>query len=166
MVSVMTGEITKEMQVVASGLMVMVIIYFMGAVSGAHLNPAVTIAFACRRHFPWQRVPWYLLAQLMGGLLAAAFLKAMFGPMGNVGATVPYPGFGNWKVLIMETVLTTGLINTILYGCLTRLIDAKSVPKPVYSQNKPKAVVQSRLTSIVWLFVPAIRNGCGLLKDR
>ncbi|MDD5581021.1 MAG: aquaporin [Methylobacter sp.] len=113
-VSAMTGEITKEMQVIAPGLMVMVIIYFMGAVSGAHINPAVTVAFACRRHFPWKRVPWYLLAQLMGALLAAAFLKAMFGPMGNVGATVPYPGFGNWKVLIMETVLTTGLINTIL----------------------------------------------------
>jgi aquaporin Z len=64
-VSVMTGEITNEMQVVALGLMVMVIIYFMGAASGAHLNPAVTNAFACRRHFSWQRVPWYLLAQLM-----------------------------------------------------------------------------------------------------
>lgn len=113
-VSAMTGEITKAMQVVAPGLMVTVIIYFMGAVSGAHINPAVTLAFACRRHFPWRRVPWYLLAQLMGGLLAAAFLKEMFGATGNVGATVPYPGFGNGKALIIETVLTTGLINTIL----------------------------------------------------
>jgi aquaporin Z len=113
-VSEMTGEITIGMKVVAPGLMVMVIIYFMGAVSGAHINPAVTIAFACRRHFPWKRVPLYILAQITGGLLAAAFLKAMFGEIGKVGATVPYPDLGNWKVFIIETVLTTGLVNTIL----------------------------------------------------
>ncbi|MGZ4980728.1 MAG: MIP/aquaporin family protein [Methylobacter sp.] len=113
-VSEMTGQVSKEMEVIAPGLMVMVIIYFMGAVSGAHINPAVTVAFACRRHFPWRRVPLYLLAQLTGGLLAAVFLKALFGDIGQVGATVPYPGFENWKALIIETVLTTGLINTIL----------------------------------------------------
>ncbi|HEY8220239.1 MAG TPA: aquaporin [Methylobacter sp.] len=113
-VSELTGQVSKEMEVIAPGLMVMAIIYFMGAVSGAHINPAVTIAFALRRHFPWQRVPWYLLAQITGGLLAAAFLKAMFRDIGQVGATVPYPGFENWKVLIIESVLTTGLINTIL----------------------------------------------------
>lgn len=113
-VSEMTGEITQAMKVVAPGLMVMVIIYFMGTISGAHINPAVTIAFACRRHFPWRRVPPYILAQITGGLLAAVFLKAMFGNIENVGATVPYPDLGNWKVFIIETVLTTGLINTIL----------------------------------------------------
>ncbi|MGZ3743938.1 MAG: MIP/aquaporin family protein [Pseudobdellovibrionaceae bacterium] len=113
-VSEMTGEITKEMEAVAPGLMVMVIIYFMGAVSGAHINPAVTIAFAFRRHFPWERVPLYLLAQITGGLLAAVFLSVMFGDIGKIGATVPYPNLDNWKVLIIETVLTTGLINTIL----------------------------------------------------
>jgi aquaporin Z len=113
-VAEMTGEVSKEMEVVAPGLMVMAIIYFMGAVSGAHINPAVTLAFACRRHFPWHRVPLYLLAQLIGGVLAAIFLKALFGDMGRLGATVPYPGFENWKALIIETVLTTGLVNTIL----------------------------------------------------
>jgi aquaporin Z len=102
------------MEVVAPGLMVMAIIYFMGTVSGAHINPAVTIAFACRRHFPWKRVPLYLLAQLTGGLLAALFLKALFGDIGQLGATVPYPGFENWKALTIETILTTGLVNTIL----------------------------------------------------
>ena len=53
------------MAVVAPGLMVMAIIYFMGPVSGAHLNPAVTLAFAVRRNFPWKRVPGYILAQLI-----------------------------------------------------------------------------------------------------
>ena len=47
------GEITLSMKVVAPGIMVMAIIYFMGAVGGAHLNPAVTLAFAARRNFPW-----------------------------------------------------------------------------------------------------------------
>ena len=56
----------SAMAVVAPGLMVMVIIYFMGTVSGAHLNPAVTLAFAVRRNFPWRRVPGYILAQIAG----------------------------------------------------------------------------------------------------
>jgi hypothetical protein len=55
------------------------IIYFMGAVSGAHLNPAVTLAFAVRRNFPWRRVPGYVLGQVVGGVLAALFLRVMFG---------------------------------------------------------------------------------------
>jgi aquaporin Z len=58
--------------------MVMAIIYFMGTVSGAHLNPAVTLAFAVRRNFPWRRVPGYVAAQICGGV-AVLFLRAMFG---------------------------------------------------------------------------------------
>ena len=58
------GRVTLGMIVVAPGIMVMAIIYFMGAVSGAHLNPAVTLAFALRRDFPWKRVPGYMLAHL------------------------------------------------------------------------------------------------------
>jgi glycerol uptake facilitator-like aquaporin len=52
--------------------MVMAIIYFMGAVGGAHLNPAVTLAFAARRNFPWRRVPGYIGAQFVGGIAAAS----------------------------------------------------------------------------------------------
>jgi len=51
------GGVTLSMAVVAPGMMVMVVIYFMGTVSRAHLNPAVTFAFALRRNFPWRRVP-------------------------------------------------------------------------------------------------------------
>ena len=77
------------MIVVAPGLMVMAIIYFMGTVSGAHLNPAVTLAFALRRNFPWSRVPGYVVAQLAGGVAAALFLRLKFGKLGNIGATIP-----------------------------------------------------------------------------
>ncbi len=99
---------------VTLGMMVMAIIYFMGAVSGAHLNPAVTLAFALRRDFPWKRVPGYMLAQVIGGISAAVFLRAMFGTVGALGATLPGGGVTDVKALAMEVVLTAGLVNTIL----------------------------------------------------
>ena len=108
------GSLSLAMIVVAPGLMVMAIIYFMGTVSGAHLNPAVTLAFAVRGNFPWRRVPGYLVAQLVGGIAAAVFLRAMFGKAGALGATVPGIGIGGAKAMVMELVLTAGLVNTIL----------------------------------------------------
>jgi aquaporin Z len=108
------GAVTPGMRAVAPGLMVVAIIYFMGAVSGAHLNPAVTLAFAVRRNFPWRRVPGYVLGQVVGGVLAALFLRVMFGTIAALGATVPGSGIGNGKALAMEVLLTTGLVNTIL----------------------------------------------------
>jgi len=108
------GAITLGMKVVAPGMMVMAVIYFMGAVGGAHLNPAVTLAFAARRNFPWNRVPGYIVAQFAGGIAAACFLRAMFGTVGLLGATVPGPGISDFKALIMGVMLTTGLVGTIL----------------------------------------------------
>lgn len=85
-----TGNtVTVAMAVVAPALMVMAIIYFMGTVSGAHLNPAVTLAFAVRRNFLWNRVPGYIAAQIVGAVLAALFLRLMFGVVGHLGATLP-----------------------------------------------------------------------------
>jgi aquaporin Z len=108
------GAITLSMKVVAPGMMVMAVIYFMGAVGGAHLNPAVTLAFAARRNFPWNRVPGYIMAQLLGGVAAAAFLRSMFGTIGHLGATMPGPGVSDFKAFIFEVLLTTGLVSTIL----------------------------------------------------
>jgi len=108
------GAISLGMKVVAPGMMVMAIIYFMGTVSGAHLNPAVTLAFAARRNFPWSRVPGYLVAQIVGGVAAASFLRAMFGTRGLLGATTPGAGVGDFRALVMEVLLTTGLVSTIL----------------------------------------------------
>ncbi len=108
------GAVTLGMAVVAPGLMVMTIIYFMGTVSGAHLNPAVTFAFAVRRNFPWRRVPAYILGQIAGAIAAAIFLRAMFGTVGALGATEPGAGVSPVQALLMEVLLTAGLVNTIL----------------------------------------------------
>lgn len=107
------GAITLAMSKEAPGLMVMAIIYFMGTVSGAHLNPAVTIAFAARRNFPWQRVPGYIVAQFVGGMLAVLFLWAIFGDISH-GATVPGPGITPFSAFLFEVMLTTGLVTVIL----------------------------------------------------
>ena len=106
------GEITLSMKVVAPGVMVMSIIYFMGTVSGAHLNPAVTLAFAARRNFPWSRTPGYILAQFGGGIIAAWFLRSMFGIEGLLGATTPGADISDFKAFVMEVLLTTGLVST------------------------------------------------------
>src|SRR5580704_3426024 len=108
------GRVSLSAQVVAPGLMVMAVIYFMGAVGGAHLNPAVTVSFALRQNFPWRRVPGYVVVQLVGAVVAAAFLRAMFGDVGHLGATLPEHGIGDVKVLLLEAVLTLGLVSVIL----------------------------------------------------
>jgi aquaporin Z len=108
------GQVPLDARVVAPGLMVIAIIYSMGTVSGAHLNPAVTISFALRRDFPWKRVPGYVAAELAGSVLAACFLRVTFGNIGHVGATEPGAGISAWTTVLIEVVLTAGLISVIL----------------------------------------------------
>src|SRR5271156_2784424 len=108
------GQITLSAAVVAPGLMVLSIILFMGAISGAHLNPAVSLAFALRGDFPWKRVPGYIIIQLIGASLACLFLFAVFGNIQHLGATLPGPGYANWQALLMEIVLTATLVSVIL----------------------------------------------------
>jgi aquaporin Z len=86
----------------------------MGAISGAHLNPVVSVAFALRRDFPWHRVPSYILAQLLGATLACLFLLGIFGNVQHLGATLPGPGYHAWQALLMEIALTAGLVSVIL----------------------------------------------------
>jgi aquaporin Z len=108
------GAIGRGAVVSAPGLTVMAVILFMGAVSGAHLNPAVSIAFAARGDFPWIRVPGYIVIQLVGATAAVLFLDALFGRVGMLGATVPGAGFDATQAAFMEAILTLGLISTIL----------------------------------------------------
>jgi len=108
------GQISLTAAVVAPGLMVMAIILFAGAVSGAHLNPVVSIAFALRGDFPWKRLPGYVVVQLLGATLACLFLLAVFGDVEHLGATLPGPGYAAWQALLMEIALTGALVSVIL----------------------------------------------------
>ena len=81
--------ISRTAAVVAPGLMVMGIILFMGKVSGAHLNPAVTLAFSLRGDFPWKRVPGYVVIQLIGATLACLFLRAVIDVSATYGSNYP-----------------------------------------------------------------------------
>jgi aquaporin Z len=101
-------------KVVAPALMVAAIILFMGTVSGAHLNPAVSVAFAARGDFPWKRVPAYVLAQFLGAVLATLLLWALIGRHGSAGLTLPGPGIPAGTALVWELVLTAGLVSVIL----------------------------------------------------
>jgi aquaporin Z len=101
-------------KVVAPALMVAAIILFMGTVSGAHLNPAVSIAFAARGDFPWRRVPAYIVAQLAGAVLATLLLWTLIGKQGSAGLTLPGGGISTFTAMLWETVLTAGLVSVIL----------------------------------------------------
>lgn len=93
--------------VVAPGLMVMALIYSLGNLSGAHFNPVVTLAFSLREDFPWRRVPGYWAMQLIGAVLAALLLRALFGTAAHLGATLPH--HGHLAAVVMETVLTSAV---------------------------------------------------------
>jgi aquaporin Z len=108
------GAISRTAAVAAPGLTVLAIILFMGAVSGAHLNPVVTLAFGLRSDFPWRRAAGYILIQLAGATLAVLFLKAVFGNAGQLGATLPGAGIHDWQAMLIELALTAGLVSTIL----------------------------------------------------
>jgi aquaporin Z len=108
------NTISRTAAVVAPGLMVLAIILFMGKVSGAHLNPAVSIAFSLRGDFPWRRVPGYIVVQLAGAALAAWFLQAVVNVSATYGSNYPAAGYSTGDAVLMETVLTVGLVSVIL----------------------------------------------------
>jgi MIP family channel proteins len=94
------------------GLVTMAMIYAVGHISGAHFNPAVTLAFALTRHFPWTRTVTYWGAQLAGALLAAALLRVSLGDHAHDGATLPSGSQG--QAFLWELVLTFFLVLVIM----------------------------------------------------
>ena len=97
---------------ISFGLVIMVMIYAVGHISGAHFNPSVTFAFALTRHFPWTRLIAYWTAQAAGALLAAALLRASLGSDAHVGATLPSGSQG--QSFVWELVLTFFLMFVIM----------------------------------------------------
>ncbi|CDP12262.1 unnamed protein product [Coffea canephora] len=91
-----------------AGLAVMIVILATGHISGAHLNPSLTIAFAALRHFPWVQVPAYIAAQVSGSICASFALKGVFHPFMSGGVTVP--SVGNGQAFALEFVITFVLL--------------------------------------------------------
>ena len=108
------NTISRTAAVSAPGLMVLGIILFMGKVSGAHLNPAVSVAFSLRGDFPWRRVPGYIVAQLIGAALAAWFAQSVINASAVFGSNYPASGYTSTDAFLMEAVLTLGLVSVIL----------------------------------------------------
>jgi len=108
------GTISRTAAVVAPGLMVIAIILFMGKVSGAHLNPAVSVGFALRGDFPWRRVPGYIVTQLVGATLAALFLQSVIHVSATFGSNYVATGYSATDAFLMEAVLTLGLFSVVL----------------------------------------------------
>ena len=94
------------------GLVVMSLIYTFGDVSGAHLNPAVTISFAAARRFEWRKVAPYVGAQLLGAVAASALLRVLFPTDVMLGATMP--SGSEMQSFVLEVVLTAFLMTTVL----------------------------------------------------
>jgi glycerol uptake facilitator-like aquaporin len=97
---------------ISFGLVIMVMIYAVGHISGAHFNPAVSLAFALTRHFPWSRVAAYWIAQAAGAILAASILRGSLGNVAHVGATLPSGSQG--QSFLWEVVLTFFLMFVII----------------------------------------------------
>ena len=108
------AAIPQAALVVSPALMVMAIILFMGAVSGAHLNPAVSLAFALRGDFPWRRVPSYVIVQFAGATVATLLMRAFVGKHGGAGLTLPGTGIATMTAMLWEVLLTAGLVSVVL----------------------------------------------------
>ena len=106
------GAITHAGVALTFGLVVLAMIYTLGDVSGAHLNPAVTIAFAAARRFSWSEVPRYIAAQTAGAFAASGVLRVLFPADANLGATLPAgPAMQSF---VLEVILTAMLMFVVL----------------------------------------------------
>ena len=106
-----TGSLTDVGVAISFGLVVMVMIAATGHISGAHLNPAVTLAFSATRHFPLKLAPIYIFAQCLGACLAAFLLRMIFGSQANLGVTLPSGSLT--QAFWLEILLSAGLMFVI-----------------------------------------------------
>jgi aquaporin Z len=183
------GTITHVGIAITFGLIVMGMIYAFGDISGAHMNPAVTIAFAYAKKFPWKDVPLYVLAQLIGAFIASGFLLYLFPDSQTLGATLPQ--LPSIKVFIFEIILSfflmvviinvstgskeIGVIAGIAIGSVVLLEAMFAGPITGASMNPARsiapAVVSGNLADLwIYIFAPIIGCllavvSCKLVKD-
>ncbi len=108
------GAVTHVGVGVVFGLIIAAMIYATGHLSGAHLNPAVTLGFVLARHFPIRRLPGYWAAQTLGAVLSAGFLRLLFGNVAHLGATLPAGKGSAWQSFWLEVALTFFLMFVIM----------------------------------------------------
>lgn len=113
-ISELTGNPTHVGVAITWGLIVMAMIYAFGEISGAHFNPAVTVAFAYAKKFSWANVPKYILAQIIGAFIAIAILWFLFPESQSFGHTHPAEGFEPYKAFVLELILTFFLMVVII----------------------------------------------------
>jgi MIP family channel proteins len=100
------------------GLSLIVLVFSLGHISGAHFNPAVTLALAISGKFPWKYTPFYIIAQMGGAILAALTVLFMYGEKARsvavLGATLPAVGMKGWRVVVIEAIVTFLLMLVIM----------------------------------------------------
>ena len=106
------GSVTHVGIAITWGLIVMAMIYAFGETSGAHFNPAVTIAFAYAKKFSWKQVPKYIIAQVLGAFAASLVLWFLFPTSEFLGSTIPTVDI--WRAFVMELLLTFFLMVVII----------------------------------------------------
>lgn len=173
------GTVTHVGIAITFGLIVMGMIYAFGDISGAHMNPAVTIGFAYAKKFPWKEVPAYVLAQLIGAFLASGILLYLFPESQTLGATVP--GLSALKVFIFEIILSfflmvviinvstgskeIGVVAGIAIGSVVLLEAMFAGPITGASMNPARsiapAVVSGNIADL-WIYILAPIVGCVL----
>jgi len=171
------GTVSHVGVAITFGLIVMGMIYAFGDISGAHMNPAVTIAFAYAKKFSWKEVPAYILAQFIGAFLASGILLYLFPESQTLGATLP--GLSAMKVFILEIILSfflmvviinvstgskeIGVVAGIAIGSVVLLEAMFAGPVTGASMNPARsiapAVVSGNLADI-WIYIFAPIIGC------